>query len=49
MLEYLSAFGIGAVVSVLVQFCLTFYKEKRTLQFQENKEAYIGLIEAIPV
>jgi len=47
MLEYLSAFGIGATVSVLAQFCLTFYKDKRTLQFQEKKEAYCGLIEAI--
>jgi len=36
MLQYLSAFGIDAV-----------FKEKRTLRFQEKKEAYIGLIDAI--
>jgi hypothetical protein len=47
LLEYLSGFGLGAVVVVLIQNLLNFYQEKRTRTFNEKKEAYVGLLEAL--
>ena len=46
MLEYLSSFGLGAVVVTLVQTLLNLYHEKRTRAFNEKKEAFVGLLDA---
>ncbi|MBG0775831.1 MAG: hypothetical protein H0S85_05280 [Desulfovibrionaceae bacterium] len=46
MLQYLSIFGVGALVATIVQFWLTVHREKRLLAFNEKKEAFVGLLEA---
>ncbi len=45
-IEYLSAFGLGALVVAIFQALFNFYQRKITLAFQEKKEAYVGLLEA---
>ncbi|NDV28622.1 hypothetical protein [Desulfovibrio sp. JC010] len=46
MLQMLSTFGLGALTVAVVQFFMTIYRDKKTLQFQEKKDAYLGLLEA---
>ncbi len=43
----LSAFGVGAVVSTITQSVLSNRTVKRSRSFNERKEAYFGLFEAI--
>ena len=42
-LQILGAIGIGSVITVLAQWGLTRFDAKRSLRFNERKEAYIGL------
>lgn len=46
MLQLLSTFGLGALTVAIVQFFMTIYRDQKTLQFKEKKEAYLGLLEA---
>jgi hypothetical protein len=45
-LSLLSAFGVGAVVSALIQTVLSRKIEIQNRNFGEKKEAYVGLLEA---
>lgn len=44
--EFLSAFGLGAVVTAFIQAWLAHRSETSKRNFQEKKECYIGLLEA---
>ena len=45
-LPYITAFGIGSLVSALIQFWLTTRLNNRRKVYEERKEAYVGLAEA---
>lgn len=45
-LQFLSAFGLGAIVTALVQAWLSQKAAKDERNFQEKKECYLGLLEA---
>lgn len=46
ILQWLSAFGLGALVTALVQAWLSQRADIARRNFQEKKECYIGLLEA---
>ncbi len=45
-IEFLSAFGLGALVTAIFQAFFNLYQNKKALSFQEKKEAYVGLLQA---
>lgn len=45
-LALLTAFGVGSVVSALIQSLLVLRSQNSARSFAERKEAYIGLLEA---
>lgn len=45
-LQFLSAFGLGALVTALVQAWLSLRADIAKRNFQEKKECYVGLLEA---
>ena len=45
-LGFLGAFGLGSVITALVQSWLSTRTQERDRSFRERKEAYIGLLEA---
>ncbi len=45
-IEFLSAFGLGALITAVFQAFFNIYHNKKILSFQEKKEAYVGLLEA---
>ena len=47
VLQFVSAFGLGALASALVQYWLSRRATLADRAFVEKKEAYIGLLEAI--
>ena len=46
ILSLLTAFGLGSVISVLVQFYLARKSENNERSFRERQAAYLGLLEA---
>lgn len=46
IIQFFSAFGLGAVVVALVQAWLSHRAEIAKRNFQEKKECYVGLLEA---
>ena len=46
ILPLITAFGLGSIVTVLVQSWLAQKAKREERNFQERKEAYIGLLEA---
>ena len=46
VLPLITAFGLGSLISVLVQIFFSGRAERARLIFTERKEAYIGLLEA---
>jgi hypothetical protein len=45
-IQFISAFGFGAVVTAIIQAWLTRRIEVSKRDFQEKKECYVGLLEA---
>ena len=45
-LALLSAFGVGAIASAVIQSLLALRSEKIRRSFNERKEAYVGLLQA---
>lgn len=45
-IQFISAFGLGAILSVLIQAWLKQKSDISKRNFQEKKECYIGLLEA---
>lgn len=45
-IEFLSAFGLGAIITALIQSWLSHRSYVAKRNFQEKKECYIGLLEA---
>lgn len=46
VLPFLTAFGLGSIVTALIQFLLQQRSEVKKRSFEERKEAYIGLLDA---
>lgn len=46
-LGLLAGFGIGSVITVLFQWVLARWDSGRSLRYQERKDAYLGLWEAL--
>jgi len=46
IIQFLSAFGFGAIITALVQSWLSYKSDIAKRNFQEKKEAYIGLLDA---
>ena len=46
-LQFLSAFGLGAIVTALVQAWLSNVAARRQRAFQEKKESYVGYLDAM--
>jgi len=46
ILPMLTAFGMGSIITVGVQFWLNAKLERDTRSFKERREAYLGLLEA---
>ncbi|MBS7789145.1 hypothetical protein KTR66_04015 [Roseococcus sp. SDR] len=46
LIPLLTAFGLGSIVTTLVQAWLSQRSKKDELRFQEKKAAYVGLLEA---
>jgi hypothetical protein len=46
VVQFISAFGLGAVITAIIQAWLTHRGEISKRAFQEKKECYIGLLEA---
>lgn len=46
IIQFLSAFGFGAIVTALVQAWLSNKSDTAKRNFQEKKECYIGLLDA---
>ena len=46
-LQLVTAFGLGAVVTALVQAWLTSRAQIRQRNFQEKKESYLGFLDAL--
>ena len=44
--EFITAFGLGSIVSVIVQSWLAQRADTAKRMFQEKKECYVGLLEA---
>jgi hypothetical protein len=47
MIQFLSAFGLGAIVTALVQAWLSNVAYRRQRDFQETKESYVGFLDAL--
>ena len=47
MIPFLSAFGLGAIVTALVQAWLSNLAYRRQRDFQEKKESYVGFLDAL--
>jgi len=45
-IEFLSSFGLGALVVAAFQAFFNLYQAKKVLAFKEKKEAYVGLLQA---
>jgi hypothetical protein len=45
-LSYLTVFGAGSLLTALVQILLNTRAKNRQRQYDERKEAYVGLLEA---
>jgi len=43
---FISAFGLGAILTTVFQAFFNVYQKKKDLVFQEKKEAYVGLLQA---
>ncbi|WP_126249099.1 hypothetical protein [Chitinophaga rhizosphaerae] len=46
-IQFISAFGLGAIVTALIQAWISHQAEIRKRNFQEKKECYIGFLDAI--
>lgn len=46
ILQLIAAFGLGTIVSTIVQVWVNYVVAKKRLRFDEKKEAYIGLLRA---
>ncbi len=46
ILSLITAFGLGSIITVVVQSLLSRRTEERQRSFEERKAAYIGLLEA---
>jgi hypothetical protein len=46
LIQFISAFGLGAIVTAIVQAWLSNRAEIWRRNFQEKKECYVGLLEA---
>jgi hypothetical protein len=47
LIQFFSAFGLGALITALVQAWLTRHAEDAKRNFQEKKDAYVGLLDAL--
>ena len=47
LIQFLSAFGLGAIVTAIVQAWLARHAEISKRNFQEKKECYIGFLDGI--
>lgn len=46
VVSLLIAFGLGSIISVLVQAWITKLRDRKHESFQERRDAYMGLLEA---
>lgn len=46
IIQFISAFGLGAIVNALIQAWLSQRADNAKRNFQEKKECYVGLLEA---
>ena len=47
VIQFLSAFGLGAIITTAVQAWLSMRADNAKRNFQEKKEAYVGLLDAL--
>ncbi len=47
LIQFISAFGLGAIVAALVQAWLSNKVDISKRKFQEKKESYIGFLDAM--
>ncbi len=48
-IEWLTAFGVGSIFSVAVQTYLTQRAATKQRNFQEKKEAYVGVLDSFRI